>query len=46
MDWETVTIAGAFIGGIVLGGVGVIRVFRYVLAYVRRENEDPDRTPR
>ena len=39
MTWSDVAIAGAFVLGIVAGGVAVIRVLRYVLDYVRREQQ-------
>jgi hypothetical protein len=37
VDWATVAAAGAFVVGIVAGGIGVIRVTRYVLDYLRDE---------
>lgn len=37
VDWANLTFAGAFVVGAALGTVATIRVFRYVLDYVRRE---------
>jgi hypothetical protein len=37
--WSNLTIAGAFVVGAVLGTAATIRIVRYVLEYVRREND-------
>ena len=34
VSWDAVTIAGGFIAGVVVGGVAVIRIFRWVLDYM------------
>ena len=39
VDWTTATVAGAFVGGTVLGALGTIRVMRWVLDYARRDQE-------
>jgi hypothetical protein len=36
MTWQDVLPAGAFVVGIIVGGVGVIRVTRYTMDYLRR----------
>lgn len=41
MSWETVTVAGAFVTGAVLGSLATIRVMRVVFGYVRREDRRP-----
>jgi hypothetical protein len=33
-DWSNLTVAGAFIGGAILGAVGAIRIMRWVLHYM------------
>ena len=38
-DWSNLTVAGAFLVGIFLGGLGAIRVMRYVLEYRRQRDE-------
>jgi hypothetical protein len=43
VTWSDVAIAGAFVLGIVAGAFGAIRVTRYVLEYMRHQN---DVTPR
>lgn len=35
MTWSDVAVAGAFVLGIVAGGVGVVRVFKYALDYLK-----------
>ena len=37
MTWSDVAIAGAFVLGVVVGGIGVIRMTKYLLEYLRRE---------
>lgn len=37
MTWSDVAVAGAFVLGVVAGGVGAIRTFRYVVEYLRGE---------
>ena len=37
ITWSDVTVAGAFIGGAILGAAGTIRVTRWVLEYARRD---------
>jgi uncharacterized membrane protein len=44
VDVEAITLAGAFIVGIVLGGIGTIRVMRWVLEYARRDQRGSDDT--
>lgn len=39
-DWANLTIAGAFIGGVVVGGVAVMRMSRYIMSWLRREEHD------
>lgn len=41
MTWSDVAVAGAFVLGVVAGGFGVVRVTRYVLEYVRRDDVTP-----
>lgn len=38
MTWSDVAVAGAFVLGVLAGGVGMIRVFRYVLEYVGKRD--------
>jgi hypothetical protein len=40
MTWSDAAIAGAFVLGIIAGGVGVIRVTRYVMEYLRQERDE------
>jgi hypothetical protein len=37
VEVEALTLAGAFVIGMVLGGIGTIRVMRWVLEYARRD---------
>jgi hypothetical protein len=39
VDWSTVAAAGAFVLGLALGGIAVLRVFRYVLDYMRDRDD-------
>jgi uncharacterized membrane protein len=39
VEVEALTLAGAFVVGIVLGGIGTIRVMRWVLEYARRDQQ-------
>jgi hypothetical protein len=41
VTWSDVAVAGAFVLGIIAGGFGAIRILRYVLEYVRREQPNP-----
>jgi len=43
MTWQDVAVAGAFVLGLIAGGVGVIRVFKYALDYLRTERSANDR---
>lgn len=38
-DWSAVTAAGAFVVGIIVGGVAVARVFRAVMSYFRSQRD-------
>lgn len=40
IDWANVHVAGAFIIGAILGGVVVLRVFKYVIEYLRRDRRE------
>jgi hypothetical protein len=40
MDWSGVPLAGAFVVGAVAGGAAVIRVTRWVLDYMARQDHD------
>jgi hypothetical protein len=40
VDWANVTVAGAFIVGVVGGTIATIRVFRYALDYLRRDRDE------
>jgi len=42
MTWSDVAVAAAFVLGVVVGGLGVTRVFRHVLEYLRGERESVD----
>ena len=39
IDWANLTTVGAFVVGVAAGTIATIRVFRYVLDYVRHERE-------
>jgi hypothetical protein len=39
VTWSDAALAGAFVAGIVAGGVAVIRVFKYALDYLRSERD-------
>jgi hypothetical protein len=39
MTWSDVAVAGAFVLGVVAGGVGSIRITRYVLEYMKRDRD-------
>lgn len=39
-DWANLTVAGAFIGGVVVGGIAVMRITRYVMQWLRREERE------
>lgn len=36
-DWGNLTVAGAFVAGVVVGGIAVMRVTRYVMTWLRRD---------
>ena len=40
IEWSNLAVAGGFVVGVVAGTIATIRVFRYVLDYVRRDRED------
>jgi hypothetical protein len=40
IEWSNLTTAGAFVVGAILGTIATIRVTRYVLEYLRREQRD------
>lgn len=40
IDWANVHVASAFILGAILGGVVVLRVFKYVIEYLRRDRQE------
>lgn len=42
-NWEAAGIAGAFLAGIVVGGIAVARVTRSVMSYLRNERNEPRR---
>jgi len=42
VTWSDAAIAGAFVLGVVAGGIGAIRVTRYVMDYLRKEQADHD----
>lgn len=42
MTWSDVAVAGAFVLGVVAGGIGVTRITRHVLEYLRGERERGD----
>ena len=39
VDWTNLTIAGAFVVGVLGGTIATIRVTRYLLGYLRREQD-------
>ncbi len=39
VNWNATSIAGGFIAGIVVGGIAVIRTFRWVLDYMARRKD-------
>jgi uncharacterized membrane protein len=43
VDWANLTVAGAFVVGVIAGTIATIRVLRYLLSYLRREQDDPRR---
>jgi hypothetical protein len=40
VTWSDITIAGAFIVGVVVGGLGVIRITGYVLSYLEQRDRE------
>jgi hypothetical protein len=42
MTWADVAAAGAFVLGVLAGGIGAIRVFKYALDYLRSEQRRDD----
>lgn len=44
ITWSDVTIAGAFLLGIVIGGITTTRLTRYVLEYLRKERSQNDKS--
>jgi len=35
--WANALVAGGFLLGVIVGGIGVIRIFKYALEYLRSE---------
>jgi hypothetical protein len=45
VTWTDLTVAGAFVVGVVAGGFAAIRITRYLLVYLRRDVDNRrDRT--
>ena len=42
MTWSDVAVAAAFVVGVVAGGIGAIRVFKYALEYLRSDRDRSD----
>jgi hypothetical protein len=40
--WADVAIPGAFVVGILAGGIGVIRIFKYALEYLKGQPPEGD----
>ena len=40
VDWTNLSLAGGFVVGVIAGTIATIRVFRYVLEYVRRDQRE------
>ena len=40
VDWTNLSLAGGFVVGAVAGTIATIRVFRYVLEYLRRDQRE------
>ena len=40
VEWEAVTLAGAFVLGVIAGAIGAIRVMRAVMTYLRRRPDE------
>ena len=36
--WANALVAGGFLLGVIVGGIGVIRIFKYLLDYMRNES--------
>jgi len=47
IDWGNLTVAASFIAGAVIGGIVVLRVFKYVIEYLKEgtKHDDPDAQP-
>ena len=39
VNWANLTLAGGFVVGVIAGTIATIRVFRYVLEYVRHDRD-------
>ena len=39
VDWTNLSLAGGFVVGVIAGTIATIRVFRYVLEYVRHDRD-------
>ena len=42
VEWSNLTVAGAFVVGVIAGTIATIRVLRYLLSYLRREQDGDD----
>jgi hypothetical protein len=42
VTWSDVAVAAAFVIGVALGGIGVIRIYKYALEYLRGEQRRDD----
>jgi hypothetical protein len=39
LTWSDVAVASAFVVGVIAGALGAIRLLRYAIDYLRRENQ-------